>query len=111
MGIVAGSIIGLIQGIIGGEMVFGLLLGFLLGLGAMVGDALGSFSKRRLGLESGSPAPVLDQVGFVIFAFLFACLVTSLELGMLMILLVLTPAIHLITNVVAFKIGIKDVWY
>jgi len=38
----------------------------LLTFGAMTGDALGSFVKRRLGRESGSRAILLDQLPFVL---------------------------------------------
>lgn len=37
-------------------------VGALIGLFSMVGDALSSFVKRRLGLEPGDRAPGLDQV-------------------------------------------------
>ena len=37
-------------------------LGFGVALGAMAGDLLASFAKRRLGLPSSASAPVLDQV-------------------------------------------------
>ena len=37
-------------------------MGLAVALGAMAGDLLASFAKRRLGLGSGVSAPVLDQV-------------------------------------------------
>ena len=37
-------------------------LGLAAALGAMTGDLLASFAKRRLGLASGASVPVLDQV-------------------------------------------------
>lgn len=37
-------------------------LGAVIGLTAMMGDAVSSFVKRRLGLEPGDRAPGLDQV-------------------------------------------------
>jgi CDP-2,3-bis-(O-geranylgeranyl)-sn-glycerol synthase len=37
-------------------------LGFGVALGAMAGDLLASFAKRRLGLPSSASVPVLDQV-------------------------------------------------
>jgi len=37
-------------------------LGLLIGLSAMAGDLLSSFIKRRLGIASSSPAPLLDQL-------------------------------------------------
>jgi CDP-2,3-bis-(O-geranylgeranyl)-sn-glycerol synthase len=39
-----------------------LLLGVTIGFGAMAGDLLSSFIKRRLGIEPSSPAPGLDQI-------------------------------------------------
>ncbi len=36
--------------------------GFLVGLGAMVGDLLSSFTKRRLGIKPSNKATGLDQV-------------------------------------------------
>lgn len=38
------------------------LTGAIAGALAMLGDALSSFSKRRLGLQSSAQAPLLDQV-------------------------------------------------
>ena len=49
------------------------LIGFLLGFGALLGDALGSFIKRRMGIGRGKPAPILDQIDFLIVA---TCFVT-----------------------------------
>lgn len=37
-------------------------LGAFTALSAMAGDLLSSFCKRRLGLRSSAPAPVLDQI-------------------------------------------------
>jgi CDP-diglyceride synthetase len=37
-------------------------LGLIVALGAMAGDLLASFAKRRLGIGSSVSAPVLDQV-------------------------------------------------
>ena len=37
-------------------------LGLVVALGAMAGDLLASFAKRRLGLGSSASAPVLDQL-------------------------------------------------
>jgi CDP-diglyceride synthetase len=37
-------------------------LGLVVALGAMAGDLLASFAKRRLGLKSSASAPLLDQL-------------------------------------------------
>jgi len=75
------TIRGAIVGIVGGA-VMGLILslwrpkfaaqGLLMGVGAMVGDALGSFIKRRLGIAEGKWTPLVDELPFFYAALLFA---------------------------------------
>ena len=89
----------------------GVIIGFLLAFGALVGDALGSFIKRRIGIGRGKPAPLLDQLDFLVVALLFVSLVVKLDLGFVIIAMVLTVIIHLIANTGAYLLGIKDVWY
>ena len=89
----------------------GILIGFLLGFGALLGDALGSFLKRRLGIGRGKPAPILDQLDFLIVALILVSFVVELNLLFIVIAIGLTLIIHLLTNSVAYLIGLKDVWY
>ena len=51
------------------------LLGFTLSIGALLGDLVGSFIKRRLNLKPGVSLPVIDQISFVVFALLLALVV------------------------------------
>ena len=83
-------------------------MGFILGLGAMVGDLAGSFIKRRINLPRGSPAPILDQDDFVLGALGFAALIIAVKLQWVLLLVVITPMIHLIANYIAFKIRVKN---
>ena len=85
--------------------------GFLLSSGALFGDMIGSFIKRRLGIERGKPAPLLDQLDFVIFAILFAYPFAPITLDMVVIILIITPVIHLSGNIVAYLLGIKSIWW
>ena len=89
----------------------GILIGFLLGFGALLGDALGSFIKRRLGIGRGKPAPVLDQLDFLIVALILVSPVVELNLFFIIIAIVLTLIIHLVANGGAYLLGLKDVWY
>ena len=82
---------------------------FLISLGALLGDLLGSFIKRRMDLERGKPAPLLDQLDFVAVALLFGYIVTPLPWAYLVVILVLTPLIHLMANGIAYKAGLKSV--
>ena len=102
-GILVGSAIGFLQA--------RPLAGFLLSLGALIGDAFGSFIKRRLGLERGKSFPLLDQLGFVVFALLFVSFVELPTLPEFAAILILTPAIHLGTNAAAYLLKLKKEWY
>jgi CDP-2,3-bis-(O-geranylgeranyl)-sn-glycerol synthase len=98
-GIAVGTLIGLIQGQI--------LLGFLLSLGALVGDLLESFIKRRLDIASGASFPVADQLDFVFGALLFSLPVFSIPLHIVLTILLITPPLHLFTNLLAYLLGFK----
>ena len=130
-GIIAGTIIGTITGIVQGyfgpyilqnynqyiitpiipNVTSGLTIGFLLGFGALLGDALGSFLKRRIGIERGEPAPILDQIDFIIVSLILVSPFIKLNLLFIILAIVLTLIIHLITNTIAYLLGLKDVWY
>jgi CDP-2,3-bis-(O-geranylgeranyl)-sn-glycerol synthase len=83
------------------------LLGLALGLGAMLGDVAGSFIKRRLNRPRGSPVPLLDQLDFLVGSLLMAALVVTIKIEWFLLLAVLTPVLHLVANVIGFRLGIK----
>lgn len=84
--------------------------GFLLSLGALLGDALGSFIKRRMGMEPGRPF-FLDQLGFVavglLLAYPAAAALYSPE--MVIFIMVLSYLLHMATNAAANRFGLKAV--
>lgn len=86
-------------------------LGFVIGLGTMVGDLGGSFIKRRLGIPRGKPAPLLDQLDFIIGMFVFLAFAITIKWEWVVILLVLTPVVHLVANGIAYLLKIKKVPY
>jgi CDP-2,3-bis-(O-geranylgeranyl)-sn-glycerol synthase len=81
----------------------------LIPFGAMVGDLIASFFKRRAGLERGARVPVLDQLDFLVGGFLVATLFVSLSMEAIFLLIIITPAIHFLTNVIGHKLGAKEV--
>ncbi|HLD59856.1 MAG TPA: CDP-2,3-bis-(O-geranylgeranyl)-sn-glycerol synthase [Candidatus Bilamarchaeaceae archaeon] len=84
---------------------------FLLSLGTMVGDSLGSFIKRRLGIESGRPF-VLDTIFFLAIALVFAYNYAPKEYydpqGILLLFMI-TLILHPSTNLIANRLGLKKV--
>jgi len=83
-------------------------LGFLLGFGSMAGDTAGSFVKRRLGIARGSPAPVLDQDDFIVGALIFAAILVPVKLEWAILLLIITPIIHVVACAIGYALKLKD---
>ena len=105
------GIANLVQGTISSNAVQGILLGLVLGSGAVIGDACGSFIKRRFKVERGRPVPLMDQLDFVVGALVFASLVVMIPLSLIIIIVVISVFLHLGTNIIAYLLGLKNVWY
>ena len=84
-----------------------LFIGFMIAFGALCGDLAGSFIKRRFGLARGADVPLLDQWNFVIGAILFVFLFTQITIWMILIMLLITPIIHRIANIIGHKLKVK----
>lgn len=83
-------------------------LSFVLSLGALLGDIVGAFIKRRLGIARGRPAPVLDQLDFVVGALLLLSPFYPISLEQVVFIIIVTPPIHLFTNILAYKLKLKQ---
>jgi CDP-2,3-bis-(O-geranylgeranyl)-sn-glycerol synthase len=88
-----------------------------LSFGALLGDIVKSFFKRRLGFEKGASFPIADQYDFVAGALLFTYiffpewLTLNFVAPVLIAVIVLTAPIHLMVNYLGFRLGKKDVWW
>ena len=110
VGVSFGILTGLVEAIITGDFRLYLLAGFSLGVGAMLGDLIGSFIKRRLKMRWGKPLPLMDQLSFLAGALLLYGLVIGLPtLAQLTVLIVATLVLHVSTNLFAFIFGLKHV--
>jgi len=82
--------------------------------GAMLGDILASFLKRRSGRQRGAMFPGLDQLDFVVVSLPLTALLatdwflTWFTLEVILVVVVLTPILHVTTNVIAYKLGLKN---
>lgn len=80
---------------------------FLLSFGALLGDLIGSFLKRRVDIKSGNPSPVLDQLGFIIMGLILASPVLQPGPQYITILVITTLLIHWISNALGYLLGFK----
>ena len=86
-----------------------LLLGFFLSLGAIIGDMVASFFKRRNELQEGKEVLFLDQLDFVIGGMFFGSVLYIPEFYEILAVGLLTLVAHRLSNYVAFKMKLKKV--
>jgi CDP-2,3-bis-(O-geranylgeranyl)-sn-glycerol synthase len=87
------------------EMTFPIVL--MLSLGTMAGDLIGSFLKRRMGMKRGESAFLMDQLGFLIMAFIFTAPFYIPGIPVIVVLIILTPLIHWFANILGYWIKVK----
>ena len=88
----------------------------VLALGALLGDVVGAFIKRRRRMPRGAKAPGLDQYDFVVGGLLLSLLISGWSVprffsgdawwGLLGIILI-TPALHRAVNILGYRMGKK----
>jgi CDP-2,3-bis-(O-geranylgeranyl)-sn-glycerol synthase len=105
-GIAFGSIAGLIVELIFFEVGF-TRIGFLISLGAMSGDLMGSFIKRRLRIPPGDPLLLLDQLSFILGALFFTLPFYELSLEAILLITLITFPIHILANLFAYLLKLK----
>lgn len=103
-GLTIGILVGLVELFL---FDFPFLFVFLPPLGALLGDLTGAFIKRRLGISPGNLLPIVDQIDFVIGAIFFSIPLSILYWELVVVVILITPPIHLLTNFVAYKLGLK----
>lgn len=103
-GILAGTVIGLCESLVDSRLA---IAGLMIAVGAVLGDLLGAFVKRRLGVEPGRAFPILDQLDFVLGSLVFGYAFFPIGPYSVILFVVVTPPIHLATNYGAYLLGIK----
>jgi CDP-2,3-bis-(O-geranylgeranyl)-sn-glycerol synthase len=121
VGIAAGILIGLVQ--IAAWSFYSLdflpaltpLSVILFATGALLGDLVKSFFKRRLGKEPGAKWPVADQYDLVAGAFVLTLIfdlswfLSVMTWPILIIILIVTPLLHRATNIIGYMTRVKEV--
>ncbi len=113
-GLVAGFTAGFVEAYAVGEGTL-LTIAILSSCGAMAGDIIGSFVKRRLNVERGRPSLVMDQLLFIVLAIACAYPVLSVQTPDILLpesvlfILLFTYVMHRAMNIVANRMGLKKV--
>jgi CDP-2,3-bis-(O-geranylgeranyl)-sn-glycerol synthase len=121
VGTVAGVVVALalnalqphVSGIVAADP-FPIAAAISLAFGAMLGDVLASFLKRRTGRARGAAFPVVDQLDFVVVSLVLTAIVATgwfldtFTIPVVVAVVVLTPLLHVSTNAIAYALGLKD---
>lgn len=104
-----------------------LVLGLAMGTGALLGDAVKSYFKRRRDIKPGAPWLGFDQLDFVVGSMVFAWIASGFLVGLglqeenwfrdrfldrpsiLLAVVLLTPGLHLLVNWLGYKLRLKKV--
>lgn len=127
-GVAVGIIVGLLQWGIAlavepelawGAFPHGLIPILALSSGALLGDVLGAYLKRRMGRPRGANTPGLDWYDFFLgslvllvladYGFFLENYVRGDGIYGLLLIFIITPALHRAVNILGFRLGKKDV--
>ena len=90
---------------------YSLLLGFLLAIGAMFGDLIESFIKRRLNILPGQRFIPWDQLDFVIGALILSYFIVPLSFIDIILILIISFILHIIFNHLGYYLKVnKNKW-
>jgi len=83
------------------------LVGFVFAIGAMLGDFLNSFIKRRLEIPPGKYFAIMDELNFLIFPIIFSTRFFNITLLDVLILCSLAMILHYVYDRIALFTGFK----
>jgi CDP-2,3-bis-(O-geranylgeranyl)-sn-glycerol synthase len=87
------------------------LLGFLVGFGALFGDSVKSFFKRRCNLKPGKSFFPWDQIDAPIGAIIFISFIYKFSFSLIVGIIIVSLLSHLLIRTVGYYLGInKERW-
>ncbi|MDO9097260.1 MAG: CDP-2,3-bis-(O-geranylgeranyl)-sn-glycerol synthase [Candidatus Methanoperedens sp.] len=117
-GTACGIIVGLVQMNVPSQWSLGsftLTTIITLSFGALLGDMVKSFFKRRSGFERGAQLPLIDQLDFVAGAWILTYIFDpvwfsdNFTFWIIITVLLLTPLLHRLTNIIGYYLKLKKV--
>ncbi|MFX0049713.1 MAG: CDP-archaeol synthase [Candidatus Hermodarchaeota archaeon] len=97
-----------IEEILSNSLILGLISGSLMTFGGLIGDIIGSFIKRRSGIERGHSFIFLDQLGFLVLGMIFAYPLIRWQIEWFLVLVPITFITHIAANLFGYFTGIQE---
>lgn len=86
---------------------FIMLVAAAMGFGALIGDAIKSFIKRRRGIPSGDAWVPFDQIDYIIGGLIFVSLFIRPGLDQIIMIFIIYFGLHLIVSYIGYLTGFK----
>lgn len=87
-----------------------LVWGGLLGGGALLGDIVKSFVKRRCGIPPGRRWFPWDQLDLVVGAVLLGRILYPFSWATIVVVFTVTPLLGLLVNLASYTLSVKEAW-
>lgn len=87
----------------------GFFSGSLMTFGGLIGDLIGSFIKRRSGIERGRTFIFLDQLGFLVIGMILVFPLIPWPIEWFLVQVPITFVLHIFANLLGYFTGIQDV--
>lgn len=84
-----------------------IIFGLLMGIGALLGDLLKSYFKRKLKIRPGKSLPPIDQIDWVIGSSIVLYFYINLKPNFIIYSLIILGILHLLTNILSYKLKIR----
>lgn len=84
-------------------------VGLLLGFGALFGDSVKSFFKRRFDLKPGEKFIPWDQIDYTLGALLFIAIIFMPSWQIVLISVILSFVLHILVNHIGYYLGLREV--
>lgn len=97
-----------LRGLFSNFMILGFFIGGLMAFGGLSGDIIGSFIKRRSGIERGHPFIFLDQLGFLVLGMVIVYPMIPWPIEWLMVQFPITFIVHIAANLFGYFTGIQN---
>ena len=87
------------------------LYAVLFGIGALAGDLIKSFFKRKMGIAPGDSWFPFDQLDFVFGALIYLSPFFIPSWQNIAVIIIITPLLHFFANLIAYVLKLKKVWW
>lgn len=83
------------------------VFGFVMGAGALTGDLIKSFIKRKINILPGKSLPILDQIDWVLGCLIILSFYIKLTIDPVLVSILVLGILHFLINIFSYKIKIR----